>query len=622
MSGNYALGIIAIVAVCLAQVLRIYRLKMIVYKNGFISNRTLSRSIGISYLANLILPFRLGEIIRIFYLKKKQFGLFPTIVSVFLERLMDSILITIIFGIYFYSREENFRSYFQFFFLVTIGFVLVFYIAIKPKKEKLKILNWFSEEVQIKLNNSIFQMYLVVKNFKLNFKLILVSSLVINFGIFVSILLFSRAIDNDPIEIVEILIFNLSNSITVAMVQLAALSNQGFPVLLYLLTPILVLLVPSYHEMKSLKFNASKNELDALRNIVIPEKRSQKNDIYIKDSVSRIATFGKNGLSQIQTETLKGQKLIEVLQGGASGDQVFLIEGDEGYKVRKSAMASRKHFLAEQNYWMRTNASLLPIVKTSDLVITSNAAYFDMEYLGVELNVFNKMHSTSLDESKRLLNNLLNSLQLGSFDSNQPVERSTYAALYREKLINCFGVLKRNNLEDLLTIDLIHCGISLHRATLQEVLYFLSRTDLPTHESWKMHGDLTVSNMLMKDGNIVLIDPNPVQPFRHSTVDFGKLLQSFKCGYEFDFKNPQIFGSGPDTKIISTRSILYANLENHLYTWIETHTGRENLRHSQVQLLLHLIRIFPYAQNPDQLIWLIVQMRIIFTELNSGYLDF
>lgn len=146
---------------------------------------------------------------------------------------------------------------------------------------------------------------------------------------------------------------------------------------------------------------------------------------------------------------------------------------------------------------------------------------------------------------------------------------------------------------------------------------FLSKQELPPEENWLLHGDLTVSNMLVSNDKIKLIDPNPLQPFVHPTVDFGKLLQSFKCGYEFDFMNVRLIGKNMNMKILNTRSVAYAEMEDFLYSWIERNYHENYGYHARIQLLLHLFRIIPYAKNSEQVCWIVFHARIVFTELKS-----
>jgi hypothetical protein len=621
MPGNFggggAYAFLAIMTICIAQFLRIYRWKLMVYKEGEISNRILSRSIGISYLANLLLPFRLGELARIYYLKRKKFGLFPTTFAVILERLLDSILLTIIFMVYFLSKNEGPYDFLILSVISTFALSVVLYLFIKPREQKLKILKYFSDDFQLILTHIILQIYLVFSRVKMNFMPIISFSILINVGIFFSIVFFSTALSTDISQISQILLFDLSNSLSMTLIKLATISSQAHISIMYLLLPILFMIVPSFREIKTRNIDVTKIELDKTRNLVLPVTNTSNNDEYIKLAVSNIASSGINGLSRIQMETLRGEKLIEVLQGGSSGDQVFLIEKNGIETVRKSASDARSNFLLEQNKWMRENYDRLPIVSTSSCETTQNAAFYDMEYLGKASGLFEWLHSNRVDESKFMMDELLQKMNTRSSPTHSNNLVNSYSDVYAHKIQKCYGVLESMNLQKHLDEPREHEGKDLLSASFETVMDFLSGRYLPAPTSWLLHGDLTVSNMLVNKGKIQLIDPNPIQPFFHPTVDFGKLLQSFKCGYEFDFKNIKLVMSGTNTKILNTRSLVYAEMEDFLYSWIESHGHPDDIHHARIQLFLHLIRIIPYAEDSDQIFWVIFHMRIVFTELNS-----
>jgi fructosamine-3-kinase len=557
----------------------------------------------------------MGELVRIFYLKKKGFGTFATIFAVVIERLLDSILITFLFAVYFIQIGHDFESFLLISLVVTLGLLTFLFFIVRPHKKKLSILHIFSEDFQMRLNNLVFQVFLGISKFRINILSILALSFLINVCIFISVFFFSRSLEVDASKVSQIIIFNLPNSISAAARDLSVISGQSGLSILYLAIPILILVLPSAREFKTGRPDISKHEVDNIRKMIIPESRTPNNVEYIKQAVSSIAAAGIKGLSNIQMETLRGEKLVEVLQGGASGDQVYLIDKGGQSFVRKSAAKSRSEFLAEQNKWLLSFSDLVPTVKAFPIVQTQNAAYYDLEYLGSESSFFDYLHTSNPENCKNMLNILLQNLKVSSVTNSTESMQGDYGTLYKPKILRAYEIIQKSNLIDFMTHPREHEGRYLHNAGYNQILEFLSNQQLPNHQNWRMHGDLTVSNMLVEDGVIKLIDPNPIQPFHHPTVDFGKLLQSFRSGYEFGFKKPKFIGVGTQRKVLSTRSLVYAEMEEYLYNWIKVNTKDEDLYHAHIQLLLHLIRIVPYVENSEQLLWVLSQIRICFTEI-------
>jgi hypothetical protein len=591
-----------------------------VYKHGDIKNKIVSRSIGLSYLANLFLPFRMGEFLRLAYLRKNGFGTTASSFAIITERILDSILLTFYFGVYFFIEGSKFQEFLFISFSISLMLSLVLFLLLKPRSEKLRILRIFSEDVALRLHQIAFQIYLSVIKFRVNFMRIILFSAVINLGVFYSVTLFAKSLNVDLPKIANVLLFDLSNSISLASIKLISNSGQIILVLIYLLAPIVVLSIPLSRLDKLESIRKRSPEDETLGSIVFPELRSRNNDAYFKEAISSIASRGKKGISVLQSETLKGEKLVEVLQGGASGDHVFLIDGDTGLQVRKSATGLRRDFLKAQNTWLRDNSRLVPVVETQSFVETENTVYYDMKYLGRDASFFTALHSNNLLSNKVLLEELLERLKSGPLEEEgASLGFSTYGDTYRRKVIKSYEIINKKNLGIFLSQSLQFCGIHLKALELDSILNFASSQKLPKGEKWLMHGDLTVSNLMIdKELVIKLIDPNPIQPFSHPTVDFGKLYQSFKCGFEFDYSSPVLIEEDENIKMICTRSSTYAQMEKFLNDWITSNYSEEYLFHSTIQLLFHLTRIIPYSQSPEQIKWIIFQMRIIYTELVEG----
>ena len=609
---------LAILIVCTSQYLRVFRWSRLVYKHGAIDNHILSRSIGISYLGNLFLPFRLGEFLRLVYLKKKNFGTTASFIAIVAERLFDSIFLTFFFGLYFFFNQIEFQIFLVISFGISLIVTLILYLLLKPRTGKLRLIGMFSEDIVNRLHQIAFQVFLSITKVRVNLLRIILLTALINFGVFYSIVLFSEIVNEELAAIANILIFDLSNSISLALAKIEATSMEFFFAIAYLLMPIVVLTLPISNRLRRGKYVELSNETKTLRDIVLLDSRTANNDAYFKEAISSIVSKGKKGLTVIQSETLRGEKLVEVLQGGGSGDHVFLIQGEAEPKVRKAAAGTRRDFLKAQNSWMRAHQDRIPLVQAQPYKETQNTVYYDMKYIGRDSNFFTALHCTSISESTQLILNLLQKLKLSSIEESRSHNFDTYIDAYRAKLVKSYEIIGEKNLSIFLVNPLVFKGRALSSIDLDSLDMFLSSVRLPLSENWVMHGDLTVSNMLIGlDNEINLIDPNPIQPFSHPTVDFGKLFQSFKCGYEFDYSNPSIVQKGQTLELLSTRSATFAEMEHFLLEWITSNYNLETVFHSKIQLLLHLMRIIPYSQNADQLRWLIFQMRIVFTELIS-----
>lgn len=162
---NYWWILPALVATILALVIRAYRWKFFLQDYSKIKYQSLWRSVCVGYMANNLLPFRIGEIVRAWFLARKEnrktSEVFGTIV---LERILDilSILILyVLFVIYFATgksvnlpREMVYGAWIMA--VIALG-ALAFLILLKSKTESVRrlldrILVIFPEAISNKAN--------------------------------------------------------------------------------------------------------------------------------------------------------------------------------------------------------------------------------------------------------------------------------------------------------------------------------------------------------------------------------------------------------------------------------------------------------------------------------------
>jgi len=104
MTANYWWILPSLIFTILALLIRAYRWKFFFTKYNQISFSSLWRSVCIGYMANNVLPFRIGEIVRAWFFaqreNRKTSEVFGTIV---LERIFDILSILILYVIFVFS---------------------------------------------------------------------------------------------------------------------------------------------------------------------------------------------------------------------------------------------------------------------------------------------------------------------------------------------------------------------------------------------------------------------------------------------------------------------------------------------------------------------------------------
>jgi glycosyltransferase 2 family protein len=110
LRANYWWILPALAATVLALIIRAYRWKFFLNDFSRIKFQSLWRSVCVGYMANNVLPFRIGEIVRAWFLARKEnrrtSEIFGTIV---MERIFDilSILILYVLFVFYFAAQES-----------------------------------------------------------------------------------------------------------------------------------------------------------------------------------------------------------------------------------------------------------------------------------------------------------------------------------------------------------------------------------------------------------------------------------------------------------------------------------------------------------------------------------
>jgi len=197
---NYFYLFLSFLVPPLVVVFRAYRWKLLLAPIGNLRVFNLFAATNVGFMANNILPLRMGELVRAYYLgKKENFSKSSILATQLIERFYDMISVVIIAGIVMiYFPLPNWvqkGGYFVTAFSL-IGLVTIF-VIMKYQKITLKVIGfifkWFPENIRIKIDemaNSFIKGLETIKNVS-NLFVVTVLSFVIWFvSVFCIILLF------------------------------------------------------------------------------------------------------------------------------------------------------------------------------------------------------------------------------------------------------------------------------------------------------------------------------------------------------------------------------------------------------------------------------------------------
>jgi len=190
----------------------------------------------------------------------------------------------------------------------------------------------------------------------------------------------------------------------------------------------------------------------------------------------------------------------------------------------------------------------LSIVNCSSFVKVRNEGfgfnyyYYEMEYLANYKGFHDYIHLHSVEESKQSIRSVFEVLDLYVYKAEQAAIYSSEFLEYLE--VNFFSrissVMNANqDLKNVLESSWLVINGKKYRGAVELVSEILENENylekLSTiQKSTVIHGDLTVDNILMSpDHSPVMIDPSDDNSFSGPLIDFARMQQSLKYGYEF-----------------------------------------------------------------------------------------
>ncbi len=286
------------------------------------------------------------------------------------------------------------------------------------------------------------------------------------------------------------------------------------------------------------------------------------------------AYFSRNTLSHVlhRLEINEDIRLIRYFKGGSDA-VTLLAHQNQDYLVKKIVPIQYAHRLKAQYEWLKKHAHLEKIVSVTDEREGKDFYYIDIEYHADLIPFFDYIHANSLDRSKEVLSGIFRYLFNYVYELEPKKRHIEDVETYiRNKVIQKLDDASHRNLELARLRDydkLIINGVEYDN--IHVVLNKIHHTphiwkDITTYRQSPIHGDTQVDNMLVSttDHSFKIIDPVDQNEVSSPVVDFGRMFQSLNYGYEFLCREdaPVI----PDGNVISfedSTSAAYRELYDH-----------------------------------------------------------
>ncbi|MGY1746349.1 lysylphosphatidylglycerol synthase domain-containing protein [Blastococcus sp. SYSU D00695] len=299
------------------------------------------------------------------------------------------------------------------------------------------------------------------------------------------------------------------------------------------------------------------------------------------------AYFQRQRLSQVmhRLEVDGNVSLVRFFKGGSNAVTLLATNGTGELFVKKMVPPEYAHRLKNQHDWLAERADHGQLVTVLREQHAEDHYAIDLEYRPSSVPLFEYVHENSFTESAAKLAELWDYMYARVYSSgpleHRPDLRDDYVA---ERFVLRVRAAAESHpaLAEALKGDRIMIN-GREYDNFDRVLSRIHTTeaawsDLASFQpSSTIHGDLTVDNVLvdLPSRDVLVIDPSDDNQIRGPVIDFARHMQSLLYGYEFlnDDEEPVVLGAQDGVREITyrdARSARYAELAEFVTTEIMT----------------------------------------------------
>lgn len=607
---NIILFISAIVLLLLAHLVKIARQSQFIEIYEEPPKDILNKALAITFLLNLILPFKLGNIFRVIYPgKHMKNGSSFSLATIVIDILLDFFTIMVIYVVLFFlgkNIENNLKFYLivSAILLVMMALCLIFSKFIK--KIILKIAEIFNENLELKILKTTWfsitsfkDMLIRINKFKLCIYTAL--SIILYMSSYLCLAKFLTSI-NIGLNFMSIFNMMYGRGNIMNPTLLVFYNYVGFNGLLYLIIyiciPILIIYWISYFYEVIPKKEKKKEYVELL-----PHINSRDRLVFLEEYFSaEKAEYLKNYL-----KLNRDVAIIEDYSAGSNATTILCSKNGETF-YRKYSFGKDAEKLHDQINWIKEHKDKLTLTNITNEYYKNEVCSYDMPYVPGAVTCFNYVHTMPFYQSWENIKSALEDLDKNLHTINRrKVDTETIKKYIENKVIANLEKIKDGKyIKPLLKYEYIYInGKKYHNLPYFEKYLneeYLSKVFANDYYS-DIHGDFTIENIIclkekrQHQKGYYIIDPNTGNIHDSPYLDYAKLLQSIHGGYEFLMNTKSV--SCYDNKIdfLFTKSNIYYQLFEKYTQYLEDKFGTDGLKSIFYHEIIHWLRLMPYKIN-------------------------
>jgi hypothetical protein len=572
-------------------------------------------ALSIGHILNVLLPFRVGDVVRIVLSGKKLKNGYPlSIATVIVDLYVDLVCVGGFLWLMIFTGNDKA----SFFYIASLYFLLIVFIAsitffciifrTKLKKIIQRVASVFNQKIEFDI---LYVTFLTIGSFKDIAKNIDISKFItltikmwIGYGLSyaaIAAVLQRQGINLQTADVFEI-IFGGST-----------FSNDdlsSIPLFMsYLLLPLSISWIYSKMDRKLYLKEDGK--------LALPQLNKTDRAAFLKTYYSDQDRLNLKSYLEINKEvTIVSQNF-----SGSNATTVTILKDHQMF-YRKYAFDSDAKKLTEQITWIEKHKETIHLPPITNTKKINNYVFYDMPLLPNCISLFKYIHTVPVEKSWEILVAVLSDLKNNLHTQDCRICDFSMIDLYIENKVNLnlnFIREKSKYICDLEKYDSLSVN-GKETPTLKNYTEILSQDNLrkvfeKDHYS-EIHGDLTVENIVcirepeveskqaaiqvFKSLKYYLIDPNGGNIHDSPNLDYSKLLQSLHGNYELLTMVESIDIEKNSVQFFSPSADNYQKLYSKYRNYLNENFTSEQLLSIYYHEAIHWLRLLPYRINKDE----------------------
>lgn len=610
---NIMLALLATALLLLAHIVRTARWGLL-FPSTYLTKRfNLLLGLGLGYAVNLVVPLRIGELLRIGFVHRRDGIRFSHVAAtVFVERSVDLLAVSVILAVLrlHVGNAASFGWMTPAIMALSACVLLAITQSIRTsarlRKAVWRVGSVFNDRIRVEVADFWWSAAEIVGGRTLLRWRFLASSLVMWALYLAAYQVFSQAAGVEPVVILNALLNQPLNALWQNLPR-GMDAATGLAAILFATLPILAIMVYGVLRHK----NNVRVVLDVVRQrgksgTGSPAALRKRFDALITYDYFLASLFtGTNSLVAGFGLDAVDDCIVHKFFKGGSDAITALVEVDERLLIRKFATGAAAEKLKVQADWLMQGSNNLPLVDVVGERQDRETYTYDMPLVTPANDFYEVIHTSPAVYSRRLLGSVV---QRMSEFHRRGIETMAAPAVVNKYL----SVKATSNARVIL--DFAKTMLPQSAFELNGRSYDFASWDRLFDPSWldaqvkdrraaSIHGDLTIENIIVAPNyplGFYIIDPNPENIFDSPLIDWAKLMQSLHLGYETLNQGMSCHVHDGVIRMAHVRSQAYADLHSMLETEARDRLGADALREIYFHEIVNYLRLTTYKirQSP------------------------